>query len=139
MGKAQGPLALAGTFPFIPAGPTWPGSISVLLARAQRRRALLGVGVGLRRNGCDPSRFPESMRLRAPFCSAPFRMSYRCRSDHWRILAAGKPVSSPVSCRDFLHHLDLEITLGHQLLQPRVLCLKPPQPLAEILKAFDLT
>src|SRR6202044_2919934 len=38
-------------------------------------------------------------------------------------LDADEPARSPVFCRDFLHHLDLEVTLGHQLLQPRILCL----------------
>src|SRR6266487_3432932 len=42
-------------------------------------------------------------------------------------LAAGEPARSPVFCGIFLHHLDLEITLGHQLLQPRVLRLELPQ------------
>ena len=32
-------------------------------------------------------------------------------------------------CRDFLHHLDFEIALGHQLLQPRILRFELPQAL----------
>src|SRR5215469_1883704 len=43
-------------------------------------------------------------------------------------LDADEPARSPVFCCDFLHDLDLEITLGDQLLQPRILCLKLPQP-----------
>jgi hypothetical protein len=46
-------------------------------------------------------------------------------------LAAGEPARSPVFCGDFLHHLDLEIPLGHQLLQPRILGL-------ELLQAPDV-
>ena len=34
-----------------------------------------------------------------------------------------------IFCRDFLHHLDLEVTLGHQLLQLGVLILERLQPL----------
>jgi hypothetical protein len=32
---------------------------------------------------------------------------------------------TPFSCGDLLHHLDLEVALGHQFLQPRVLLLEP--------------
>jgi hypothetical protein len=33
-------------------------------------------------------------------------------------LAAGEPARSPFFCGDFLYHLNLEIALRHQLLQP---------------------
>src|SRR5262249_30892666 len=46
-------------------------------------------------------------------------------------LAADGPARSPVFCGDFLHDLDLEITLGNQLLQPRILGL-------ELLQAPDV-
>jgi len=39
--------------------------------------------------------------------------------------------ATPVFCGDFLHDLDLEITLGNQLLQPRILGL-------ELLQAPDV-
>src|SRR5512139_746001 len=52
---------------------------------------------------------PVAPRARAPGCTQ---------------LDAGGPARSPVFCGDFLHHLDLEVTLGHQLLQPRILDLK---------------
>src|SRR6478672_8507733 len=34
----------------------------------------------------------------------------------------------PFFCSDLLHHLDLEVAFGDQLLQPRVLSLKPLKP-----------
>src|SRR3546814_18607171 len=43
-------------------------------------------------------------------------------------LAPDGPARSPFFCGDFLHHLDLEIPLRHQLLQTRVLSLKLLQP-----------
>ena len=46
-------------------------------------------------------------------------------------LAADGPSRSPVFCGDFLHDLDLEITLGNELLQPRILGL-------ELLQAPDV-
>jgi hypothetical protein len=33
-----------------------------------------------------------------------------------------------IFCVDLLHHLNLEVTLGDQLLQPRILCLELLQP-----------
>ena len=44
-------------------------------------------------------------------------------------LAAGEPARSPFFCGDFLHHLNLEIALRHQLLQPPILHLELPQAL----------
>ena len=43
--------------------------------------------------------------------------------DHTQ-LDAHEPARSPVFSRDYLHDLDLQITLGNQLLQPRILGLK---------------
>jgi hypothetical protein len=54
-----------------------------------------------------------------------------CHAPGHTQLAADGPARSPVSCGDFLHDLDLEITLGNQLLQPRILGL-------ELLQAPDL-
>jgi hypothetical protein len=51
-------------------------------------------------------------------------------------LAAGEPGRSPVFCGDFHHHLDLEITLGDQLLQPRILGLELLQP-PEVVRPKD--
>src|SRR4029079_9557879 len=44
-------------------------------------------------------------------------------------LAAGEPARSPFFCGDFLHHLNLEIALRHELLQSRILRLELPQAL----------
>ena len=38
-----------------------------------------------------------------------------------------EPAHSPVFCRDFLHDLNLEITLGDQLVQSRILRFELPQ------------
>src|SRR6266516_4089600 len=72
-----------------------------------------GARHGQERCGCDGSRSAGT----APTAPAPGHTP----------LAAGEPARSPVFCGNFLHHLDLEITLGHQLLQPRVLRLELPQ------------
>ena len=40
---------------------------------------------------------------------------------HSRWLAVGEPGTLTGFLRDFLHHLDLELSLGKQLLQPRIL------------------
>ena len=106
---------------------------------------------GRERCGCAGSRTadiaptaPASARSRprpSPPCgpvaatpSAPPRTA--CRPVGPRDLARGhtqldadEPARSPIFCRDFLHHLDLEVAFDDQLLQPRILrfeLLEPP-------------
>jgi hypothetical protein len=47
---------------------------------------------------------------------------------HSRWLAAGEPRTLTSFCGDFLHHLDLEFSLGNQLLQSRILGVELLQP-----------
>src|SRR6516225_508539 len=81
---------------------------------------------GQERCGCDGSRSAGTAPI-APQRTACRPAAPRARAPGHTPLAAGEPARSPVFCGDFLHHLDLEITLGHQLLQPCVLRLEVPQ------------
>jgi hypothetical protein len=49
----------------------------------------------------------------------------RCDSPRFAAKAShDASARSSFFCIDVLHHLDLQIALGHQLLQPRILCLE---------------
>src|SRR5262249_32868378 len=76
---------------------------------------------------CDPG---SSMPI-APHKPACRPAAPRDHAPGHTQLAADGPARSPVFCGDFLHDLDLEITLGNQLLQPRILGL-------ELLQAPDV-
>ena len=86
----------------------------------------------------DRLRFSKEMRPCGPDSStsiAPPRTACRPAAprDHapgHTQLTAGEPARSPV-CRNLFHHLNLEIALGDQLLQPRILGL-------ELLQAPDV-
>src|SRR6266480_4551358 len=73
-----------------------------------------------------PASGPGSSTLIAPQRTACRPAAPRAHAPSHTPLAVGEPARSPVFCGDFLHHLDLEITLGHQLLQPSVLRLEVP-------------
>src|SRR5205823_1675926 len=74
-----------------------------------------------------PTSGPGSSTPIAPQRTACRSAAPRAHAPGHTPLAAGGPARSPVFCGDFLHHLDLEITLGHQLLEPGVLRLELPQ------------
>src|SRR5205823_9811994 len=74
-----------------------------------------------------PTSGPGSSTPIAPQRTACRSAAPRAHAPGHTPLAAGGPARSPVFCGDFLHHLDLEIALGHQLLQPGVLRLELPQ------------
>src|SRR5262245_51329085 len=114
-----------------PATTDTPGQGSCGTRRAQER-----CGCGGSRSADTAPTAPSFAQPRAPLSlpsgpgssipSAPPRTACRLAAprDHalgHTQLAAGEPARSPVFCRDFLHDLDLEITLGNQLLEPRIL------------------
>src|SRR6476659_1861341 len=76
-----------------------------------------------RPSGCDT---PTPI---APLRTACRPAAPRGHAPGYTPLAADEPARSPFFCGDFLHHLNLDIALRHQLLQPPILRLELPQAL----------
>ena len=126
LGRLRGHLQ-----PRTPPQPMRPaGAHAVAVAPEKDADAAIAVARILRRQLLHPLDHGRVLRrLAAPGSSTPITPPRTaCRPavprDHapgHTQLAAGEPAHLPVFCGDFLHHLDLEITFGDQLLQPRIL------------------
>ena len=98
---------------------------AIAIARILRRQLLRSARS---RPRPSPSCGPGSATPIAPPRTACRPVARETHAPGHTQLDADEPARSPIFCRDFLHHLDLEVTLGHQLLQPRILCLELLQP-----------